>query len=67
VQELSETLDDEPVDPEFKAMLERRWEEIVSGKVKTVPHEQVMADARAALKKVREERMLSSGGKRRGK
>jgi putative addiction module component (TIGR02574 family) len=62
-QELWDSLDDEPLDPEFKAMLDRRWEEIQSGKVKTIPHEEVMARAREAVKKVREEKAVSSSGR----
>lgn len=31
----------------LKATLDRRWEEIVSGKVQCIPHDQVMASLRA--------------------
>jgi putative addiction module component (TIGR02574 family) len=61
-QELWSSLDEEPIDPELKTELDRRWDEIVTGKVKTIPHEEVMAKAREALKKMREERAVSSGG-----
>ena len=61
-QELWESLEDEPIDPELKAVLDRRWEEIESGKVKTIPHEQVMAEMSKILNEVRENR-VSSGNK----
>lgn len=61
-QELWQSLDDEPLDPEFEAELNRRWEEIESGKVKTIPHEQVMAEMSQKLKEMREDR-ISSGSK----
>ena len=35
------------LDEATKATLDRRWEEIVSGKVKCVPHEEVMVRLRA--------------------
>ena len=59
-QELWDSLDEETIDPAFKAELDRRWDEIQSGKVKTIPHEEVMERARAAIEKVREEKALSS-------
>ncbi len=34
---------EEELDDATKATLDRRWEEIVSGKVKCIPHEEVMA------------------------
>jgi len=34
---------------EMKATLDRRWEEIESGKVKCIPHEEVMARLRTKL------------------
>jgi putative addiction module component (TIGR02574 family) len=59
-QELWQSLEKAPLDPEFMAMLDRRWEEIATGKVQTVSHEEVMANAREAVKKVREKKALSS-------
>lgn len=38
---------DEPLSDEMKGTLDRRWEEIVSGKVKCIPHDEVMSDLRA--------------------
>ena len=38
---------DEPLSNEMKGTLDRRWEEIVSGKVKCIPHDEVMSDLRA--------------------
>jgi putative addiction module component (TIGR02574 family) len=61
-QELWDSLDDEPLDPALKAELDRRWEEIQSGKVKTVPHEEVMAEMERRIQEVREAR-VSSGSK----
>ena len=58
-QELWDSLDDQPLDPELKAELDRRWEEIVSGKVKTIPHEEVMAHISEALEQARERRVPS--------
>jgi putative addiction module component (TIGR02574 family) len=62
-QEIWDSLDEEPLDPALKAELDRRWEEIQSGKVKTIPHDEVMEHARAAIEKVREEKALSSGSR----
>jgi putative addiction module component (TIGR02574 family) len=59
-QELSDSLGEEPIGTDFKAELDRRWQEIESGKVKTIPHDKVMAHARESLKKLREETTLSS-------
>jgi putative addiction module component (TIGR02574 family) len=42
-----EPADDEPISDEMKATLDRRWEEIVSGKVKCIPHEEVINELRA--------------------
>ena len=41
------SLAEEPLSDDMKATLDRRWEEIESGKVKCIPHEQVMANMRA--------------------
>ena len=41
------SLAEEPLSDEMKATLDRRWEEIESGKVKCIPHDQVMANMRA--------------------
>jgi putative addiction module component (TIGR02574 family) len=37
----------EAITDELKATLDRRWEEIESGKVKCIPHETVMANLKA--------------------
>jgi len=47
-------------DPEMAAMLNRRWDEIVTGKVKTIPMEQVLENARKRVEKVRANRQKSS-------
>jgi putative addiction module component (TIGR02574 family) len=45
-----ESADDfEPDDPQFAAMLERRREEARTGKVRMVPHEEVMARLRESF------------------
>jgi putative addiction module component (TIGR02574 family) len=62
-QVLWDSVDDEPIDPEFKAMLERRWDEIVTGKVKTVSHDEVMAEMTRAINEVRENRVSSGSEK----
>jgi len=47
-----ESADDfEPDDPQFAAMLERRREEARTGKVRMVPHEEVMARLREKLQR----------------
>jgi putative addiction module component (TIGR02574 family) len=37
----------EPLSDEMKQTLDRRWDEIVSGKVKCIPHDEVMTKMRA--------------------
>ncbi|SKA95270.1 putative addiction module component, TIGR02574 family [Prosthecobacter debontii] len=39
--------EDVELSDEMKATLDRRWEEIESGKVECIPHEQVMAKLKA--------------------
>jgi putative addiction module component (TIGR02574 family) len=58
-QELWNTVDFEE-DPEVIAELNRRWEEIVTGKVETIPWEQVKAELHEKLAKMRAERPLTS-------
>lgn len=41
-----EAAEAEELSDEMKATLDRRWEEIESGKVKCVPHEEMMAKLR---------------------
>jgi putative addiction module component (TIGR02574 family) len=48
-QDLWESVDDEPEDEELKAILDRRWEEIVSGEVKTLSLTEVVEDTRKRL------------------
>ena len=38
---------DEDLNADMKATLDRRWEEIESGKVRCIPHAEVMANMRA--------------------
>ena len=38
---------EEPLTSEMKSTLDRRWEEIVTGKVQCIPHSQVMSELRA--------------------
>ena len=38
---------DQPLTNEMKDTLDRRWEEIVSGNVKCIPHDEVMKNLRA--------------------
>ena len=38
---------DEELSEEMKATLDRRWEEIVSGKVQCIPHDEVMSRLRS--------------------
>lgn len=52
--------DDLERNSELKALFDRRWEEIVSGKVKTLSREEVQASVRETLKQVCEERQVPS-------
>lgn len=38
---------DEPLSDEMKDTLDRRWEEIVSGKVQCIPHEKLLQELQA--------------------
>jgi hypothetical protein len=38
---------DEPLSVEMKDTLDRRWEEIVSGKVKCIPHDTLLQELQA--------------------
>ncbi len=58
VQELWASVDDD--DPELVAELNRRWDEIVTGKVETIPWEQVKAELDERLAKKRAARQVTS-------
>ena len=54
---LLESLDDEDdISPEWKDEIRRRVQEMKDGTAIMVPHDEVMANARAQLAKIREER-----------
>jgi putative addiction module component (TIGR02574 family) len=57
-QELWASVDDN--DPELAAELNRRWDEIVTGKVQTIPWEQVKAELDERVAKKRAERQVTS-------
>jgi putative addiction module component (TIGR02574 family) len=68
--ELAEKLFDsieEEYDPELQAVLDRRWEELSSGKVKGIPAEECIASLRANLEETRAKRRSPSGGEGRNK
>ena len=58
--EIWDSMDDEPDDKELKTTLDRRWEEIVSGKVKTLSLAEVMENVSQQLEKVRANRQVPS-------
>jgi putative addiction module component (TIGR02574 family) len=41
-----------PSDPELKAELQRRWDEFVAGRAKTLSHEEVMAGMKKSIASV---------------
>ena len=60
-EELLASLDsEEQFSPEFKAMLDRRYEELVSGKVQGISHEEVMRQIKGAIENVHAEVQSSS-------
>jgi putative addiction module component (TIGR02574 family) len=59
--DLMASLTDEPLDPELEAELNRRYEELVSGKVRGIPAEQVFAELKEAANEG--ERRISSRSK----
>ena len=52
-QELWASVDEEPEDEELKAVLDRRWDEMVSGKVETLSLAEVMQETRKRIEGVR--------------
>jgi len=55
-ERLEQSLEDEPLDEETQRIVDRRMAEIESGAVKTIPADEVIKDAFAALERVRNNR-----------